>query len=112
MITNEDRIELTDGEWRPDRHGIQRWYPATVTIREIRPEPEVPVACKCGARRNESCRTKSGHRTQDHVDRWLPRACACGASLSKPGARSCADCVRARALETKRAWYARQKVAA
>lgn len=70
---------LTGGRWVPDRRGIQRWQPNPPRLR-LAPDLDA-VACRCGAKVTETCRTAQGHRTRDHVYRRFPRRCRCGGEL-------------------------------
>ncbi|NUR16688.1 MAG: hypothetical protein HOQ13_10295, partial [Dermatophilaceae bacterium] len=75
-----DDVPLTEGRWV--RRGlVQVWVENPKPKRQVAAEL---IACpKCEATVTESCRTKNGHRTNDHLERLTPRLCECG-HLPKP----------------------------
>lgn len=87
---------LTNGEWRPVG-GILRWFPTLTSVPAFDP---AEVACYCGATVTTTCRTKTGHRTADHIGR-KPRVCPCGDPLEW-GRQICDDCRRAHHNDKKR----------
>lgn len=90
-----DRIALTGGQWRPRKDGVLVWVRNAVTMtsdewrRSGQDGPRIGCG-QCGALVTETCRTRNGHRTTNHIGR-LPRECDCGALLG--GKRTkCDDC--------------------
>ena len=103
--TCTEEIQLTDGRWV--RRGLTLMW-----VADPKPERQVPrelIACpKCRATVTESCRTKNGHRTSDHLERLAPRLCACG-HPPKQSSRYCERCARDAAARVKRESYERAK---
>jgi hypothetical protein len=80
----EAELALTGGRWVNVR-GVMRWQ-ADETPAEAPPEP---IACPCGARLSEPCRTTSGNWTR-HADRITSRRCSCG-NVPREGSHFCTD---------------------
>jgi hypothetical protein len=96
-----DDLALTGGRWVTVR-GVQRWRAEPVMLLALRlvPDPDA-IACRCGAKVTETCRTRNGHRTRSHDYRVIPQACQCGAELGWKR-RLCDDCRAARAQQQRR----------
>lgn len=86
--------ELTGGTWR-QVNGVRRW------IKDLPVDPTTPsplaqfrnlrrlIACSCGARLTEPCRTRQGNWTH-HRYRLVARRCVCGNPL-RPNHQFCTD---------------------
>jgi hypothetical protein len=83
-------VALTGGSWQPVR-GVLRWVADPIEEPAIQAVP--PIACRrCGARADQTCRSRNGHRTGSHRERHIPRRCACGGEVGWKQ-RHCDDCV-------------------
>jgi len=99
----EDQVELVGGAWRFDPwKRVQVWVvdPNHVAT----PAPRCP---KCGATRDEPCRTARGISTANHRSRGFDRICPCGQSL-RPQRRFCDECGTTRANASRRESRVRQ----
>lgn len=80
----EEELALTGGQWVNVR-GVKRWQVDEAPV-EAPPEP---IACPCGARLSEPCRTASGNWTR-HADRITSRRCPCG-NVPREGSHFCTE---------------------
>ena len=112
MTPNESPNVLADGAWRFDPwRRVQVWVetPGAQRVEEV--DLSELLACPtCHARVDQTCRTKSGHRTTPHGNRIVPRQCKCGRALA-PRKRFCDECRAETRRSTKRAWDQRRKAA-
>lgn len=97
---HEGEHALVGGRWVQDGL-VQRWV-ADVAAEPITP-PE-PIACPCGARISEPCRTAGGNWTR-HVDRVTSRRCPCG-NVPREGSHFCTTECQA---EARAATYRRRE---
>lgn len=94
----EKESALTGGRWV--RVGlVHRW----VVDEEPEPvKPPEPIACPCGARLSEPCRTTGGNWTR-HAERLTSRRCPCG-NVPREGSHYCTtECRDEARAETYRA---------
>lgn len=111
-MTLADDLALPPGRWVPRKGsgGVMEFLPDPVTILAQQPDHRGAVACKCGARETQTCRTKNGNGRKAHPYRELPRVCTCG-NVLEPRKQRCADCVTERDRNRKRLWKAANRAA-